>query len=115
MVDKLASRGSLLGLDGRLLKVRSAHAALNTLLQGAGAVVCKEWLKFIIIEATKRKLDFKLVASVHDEYQFEVLKEHAEELGQVTKWAMKQTEKSLGVRCPLDSEYKIGNNWSETH
>ena len=115
MVDKLASRGSLLGLDGRLLKVRSAHAALNTLLQGAGAVVCKEWLKFIIIEATKRKLDFKLVASVHDEYQFEVLKEHAEELGQVTKWAMKQTEKSLGVRCPLDSEYKIGNNWSDTH
>jgi DNA polymerase-1 len=114
-VDKLSSRGYLLGLDGRLLKVRSAHAAMNLLLQGAGAIVCKEWLKFIIIEATRRNLDFKLVASIHDEYQFEVLKEHAEELGQVTQWAMKQVEQSLAVKCPLDSEFKLGNNWAETH
>jgi len=114
-VDKLASRGYLMGLDGRMLKVRSTHAAMNLLLQGAGAIVCKEWLKFIIIEATKRNLDFKLVASIHDEYQIEVRKEHAQELGEVTKWAMKQAEQSLGVKCPLDSEFKLGNNWAETH
>jgi len=104
-----------MGLDGRMLKVRSTHAAMNLLLQGAGAIVCKEWLKFIIIEATKRNLDFKLVASIHDEYQIEVRKEHAQELGEVTKWAMKQAEQSLGVKCPLDSEFKLGNNWAETH
>ena len=114
-VDKLASRGYLMGLDGRMLKVRSAHAAMNLLLQGAGAIVCKEWLKFIIIEATRRNLDFKLVASIHDEYQIEVRKEHAQELGEVTQWAMKQAEQSLGVKCPLDSEFKLGNNWAETH
>lgn len=114
-VDKLASRGYVLGIDGRVLQIRSAHAALNSLLQGAGAIVCKEWLKHIIIQATKRKLDFKLVASIHDEYQFEVRKDHAEELGEVTKLAMKLTEQSLKVRCPLDSEYKVGKTWAETH
>ena len=114
-VDKLASRGYILGLDGRILRVRQAHAAMNLLLQGAGAIVCKEWLKFITIEATKRKLDYKLVASIHDEYQFEVHKEHAEELGGVTATAMKLTEQSLKVRCPLDSEYKLGKSWAETH
>jgi len=115
MVDKLSSRGYLVGLDGRILHVRSQHAALNLLLQGAGAIVCKEWLKHITIEAHKRKLDYKLVASIHDEYQFEVNQQHAEELGQVTKWAMKETEKSLLVKCPLDSEYKTGKSWDLTH
>ena len=72
-------------------------------------------VKHIIIQATKRNLDFKLVASIHDEYQFEVRKDRAEELGEVTKLAMKLTEQSLKVRCPLDSEYKVGNTWAETH
>jgi len=114
-VDKLSQRGYMLGLDGRVLQIRSAHAALNSLLQGAGAIVCKEWLKYIIIQAEKRKLDYKLVASIHDEYQFEVRKDQAEEFGEVTRKAMKLTEQSLRVRCPLDSEYKVGTTWADTH
>jgi DNA polymerase-1 len=114
-IDKLAERGYIQGLDGRILQIRSAHAALNTLLQGAGAIVCKEWLKFIIIQAEKRNLDYKLVASIHDEYQFEVRKDQAEEFGAVTQQAMKLTEQSLKVRCPLDSEYKTGKTWADTH
>jgi len=56
-----------------------------------------------------------LVASIHDEYQFEVPKNYAEAFGKLTKQAMKKTEQILKVRCPLDSEFHIGNNWSETH
>lgn len=114
-VDKLAGRGYLIGLDGRVLNIRNKHAALNLLLQGAGAIVCKEWLKFIIILATKAKLDFNLVASVHDEYQFEVRKGQEEAFGAITKEAMKLTEESLKVNCPLDCEYKTGLSWSDTH
>lgn len=114
-VDKLAGRGYLIGLDGRVLNIRNKHAALNLLLQGAGAIVCKEWLKFIIILATKAKLDFNLVASVHDEYQFEVRKGQEEAFGAITKEAMKLTEESLRVNCPLDCEYKTGLSWSDTH
>ena len=114
-VSKLATRGYIIGIDGRVLQIRSEHAALNTLLQGAGAIICKEWLKYITLQATKRNLDYRLVASIHDEYQFEVRKDQAEEFGEVTKTAMKSTEQSLNVRCPLDSEYKTGKTWADTH
>jgi DNA polymerase I len=43
-VDRIAKTGYLPGLDGRKLVVRSAHAAVNLLIQGAGAVICKQWL-----------------------------------------------------------------------
>jgi len=114
-VDKLSGRGYLIGLDGRVLTIRNKHAALNLLLQGAGAIVCKEWLKFIIILATKAKLDFNLVASVHDEYQFEVANADTEKFGEITNAAIKETEEIHNLKCPLDSEFKVGKNWSETH
>ena len=63
----------------------------------------------------KSGVDAKLVASVHDEYQFEVIKKDGERFGKITKDAMKQTEATLKVRCPLDCEYKIGTTWMETH
>ena len=59
--------------------------------------------------------DYRLVASIHDEYQFEVRRDQAERFGDMTQQAMKLVEKELNVQCPLDSEYKIGKNWYETH
>ena len=37
------NRGWLKGLDGRIIPIRHSHAALNTLLQSAGAIICKTW------------------------------------------------------------------------
>ena len=42
--EAVTSKGSLQGLDGRPLPCRSAHSALNLLLQSAGAVVMKPGL-----------------------------------------------------------------------
>jgi DNA polymerase I-like protein with 3'-5' exonuclease and polymerase domains len=64
---------------------------------------------------TKKGLDVRLVASIHDEYQFEVHNKDCEEFGLITKTAMKEVEEIYSFRCPLDSEYKIGKNWAETH
>lgn len=113
-VDAAAQNGYVRGLDGRLLKVRQQHAAVNLLLQGAGAIICKEWLRQITL-MTQRDFDYRLVASIHDEYQFEVRADQVERFGFLTQSAMKKVEKELNVRCPLDSEYKVGNNWAETH
>ena len=113
-IDRAAGTGYIRGLDGRLLKVRQQHAAANLLLQGAGAIICKEWLRQITL-AARQDYEYNLVASIHDEYQFEVRTDQAERFGELTKTAMKRVEKELNVQCPLDSEYKIGNNWSETH
>jgi len=107
--------GKVRGLDGRYFHVRSLHSSLNVLIQGGGAIICKEWLIQIMKEVITEKLDAKPVANIHDEIQFEVLKEDAEKLGEITKTCMKRVEKILGLDCPLDSEYKIGTTWAMTH
>ena len=114
-VDKASQRGYLVGVDGRHLIIRNRHAAVNLLIQGAGAVICKQWLVNINRLSKESKLDSSLVASIHDEYQHEVSIEHSKLFGELTKKAMKQTEKDLKILCPLDSEYKIGSTWSDTH
>jgi DNA polymerase-1 len=114
-VTKASAKGKIRGIDGRVLYVRSTHSALNTLLQGAGAVVCKVWLINIMTRVRTLGVDAKLVASIHDEYQFEVLNTDVKKFGQITKDAMKDTEKELHMKCPLDSEWKVGKTWAETH
>lgn len=114
-VTEAATQGSIKGLDGRWLQIRSAHAALNTLLQGAGAIICKEWLVQMTKQINETKLNAKLVGSIHDEYQFEVSIEDTPQFCEITKQAILDTEKILGVICPLDSEYKVGKTWAETH
>jgi DNA polymerase I-like protein with 3'-5' exonuclease and polymerase domains len=114
-VTEAAETGTIKALDGRRLHIRSPHASLNTLLQGAGAIVCKQWLVHMDERIRKSGVDVKLVASVHDEYQFEVAKKDVERFGQITKDAMIETTSTLGMRCPLDCEYKAGTTWKETH
>ena len=114
-VTKAASKKLIRGIDGRLLHIRSPHSALNTLIQGAGAIVCKLWLINMIKRINRTGVDAKLVASIHDEYQFEVLNKDINKFGQITKDSMKDTEKQLQMKCPLDSEWKVGKTWAETH
>jgi DNA polymerase I-like protein with 3'-5' exonuclease and polymerase domains len=114
-VERLAEKGYLPGLDGRKLQVRSAHAALNTLLQGAGAIVMKQALVLLNAKIQKEKLDAHFVANVHDEWQIEVHKEDAETVGRMAVEAIKEAGEVLQLRCPLTGEYRIGKTWAETH
>ena len=102
-------------IDGRYLRIRSSHAAVNTLLQGAGAIICKEWLVHIMKMIKVAGLDAKPVANIHDEVQFEVHKDDTQVFKDITKKAMVETEHSLNVKCPLDSEAKEGKTWANTH
>jgi DNA polymerase I len=109
------TKKSLKGLDGRIIPVRHAHASLNTLLQSAGAIICKLWYCLIADEIKKQGLDAGIVAFIHDELQTIVRNDQVEAYGKITKDAMKQVEKHFNFRCALDSEWKAGKNWSETH
>ena len=108
-------RGVLLGLDGRKLLVRSEHSALNTLLQGAGAIAMKKALVLLHKDLTNRKIPFKLVANVHDEWQVEVSEQFADEVGQSGVRAIQNAGLEFRMNCPLTGEYKIGDTWKETH
>ncbi len=124
-------RGYLKGLDGRFLHIRSSHAALNTLLQSAGAIVCKQWMVEFHKLLKERGFSDQVtqVAWVHDELQMEVAedlvypewneKEQKTEfksiIGDICVEAIAKTGVALGIRVALTGEYKIGNNWAETH
>jgi DNA polymerase I-like protein with 3'-5' exonuclease and polymerase domains len=121
-VRESAKRGYLVGLDKRHLHVRSSHAALNTLLQSAGALVCKYW----VLRTAERMEelgykhgfdgDFAFCAYVHDEAQVAVRNDEiAAVLIEQTALAMKDAEEVFAFRCPLACESKIGTNWYETH
>ena len=114
-VSRYASKGFVPGLDGRKIWVRSEHAALNSLLQGAGAIVMK---KALVIFDNKRKANkwpVKYVANVHDEAQLECPKDIAEDVGKAFRQSIIEAGEFYRLRCPLDGEYKIGRNWRETH
>ena len=114
-IKKSAARGFCKGLDGRCIWIRSEHAALNSLLQGAGAIVMK---KALVIFDDKRKANnwpVKYVANVHDEAQLECPKDIAEEVGKTFRQSIIEAGEAYKLRCPLDGEYKIGRNWRETH
>ncbi len=116
LVSNIAKKsGTLPGLDGRRLQVRSDHAALNTLLQGAGAIVMKQALVILNDSLRRAKIDYRFVANVHDEWQIEVEESRAEEAGQLGAKAIELAGKELNMRCPLAGEYKVGNSWKETH
>ena len=114
-VERLSEQGTLPGLDGRKLQVRSAHAALNTLLQSAGAIVMKQGLVLLSKKIQQQKLKANFVANVHDEWQIECSQEDADAVGKLAVSSIKEAGEVLGLRCPLDGEYKKGTTWAQTH
>lgn len=120
--SNLSITHSILGLDRRVIYVRSPHSALNTLLQSAGALICKKWV--CLVEENMRKAgykhgwdgDFALMAWVHDEVQVACrTKEIAEDCVRIAQESMRQTQEFFKFNCQLDTEGKIGDNWYSCH
>ena len=114
-VSKVASKGFVPGLDGRKIWVRSEHAALNSLLQGAGAVVMKQALVLFDAKIRQNKWPVKMVVNVHDEFQWETDEKHAIITGEAAKQSIVEAGLFYNLRCPLDGEYKYGKSWRQTH
>ena len=115
------TRNYLIGMDGRLLPVRSEHSALNTLLQSAGAVVMKLatvllWRSFEQEQGWAFGKEVAQMAHIHDEFQLAVRNDiNKEVVGEIAVRSIRAAGEELGFRCPLDGEYKVGRNWAETH
>jgi DNA polymerase I-like protein with 3'-5' exonuclease and polymerase domains len=114
-VQRMAGKGYVPALDGRQIIIRSEHAALNSLLQSAGAIIAKQWCVEAHRLLKKYNIDYKQVAFVHDEIQLEVREDQAKEASVIMIASAQLAGESLGFRVPVDSESKIGNNWYETH
>ena len=121
VVESVAKdKGTLRSLDGAPMKVRSQHSALNTLLQGAGAIIMKKAL--VILDANLQGVynfipgkDYEFVANIHDEWQIECKENLAEIIGKMAAESFKWAGEALKLRCPLAGEYKVGKTWADTH
>lgn len=122
--NKVRGQGWIRGIDGRRLPIRKAHAALNTLLQSAGALVMKKALVIMDAEFRERgwvKLwdpingDLFFVANIHDEVQLEAKEEITDEVSSIAAEAIRRAGEHFGFRCELAGNAVIGRSWKDTH
>jgi len=128
VLEAVTKNGSLKALDANPFFIRSKHSALNTLLQGAGALVMKYWL----VEADDTMIEmgyenswtamhkadlieYEWVGNIHDEGQLEADEEISRELADILEEAFPTITEQLGFRIPLKGTADIGDSWYDTH
>lgn len=114
-VAKIAEKGTLPGLDGRRCHVRSPHAALNTLLQSAGAIVSKQWLICLRRNLKAAQVPYKQINYSHDEVEIEVDTQYVDRVKAIAVDSASQAGEVLEFRCKVDAEAKHGTNWYDVH
>mgnify|MGYP000055851705 CR=1 FL=1 len=115
VVSKGTSEKRLRAIDGRQIVVRHPHASINTLIQGSSAVLMKRWFMNTASIMSLKNTGARLVAMVHDEMVIECSKESIDSVSECVKIAISQVNKEYNLRCKLDCDVQIGNNWSEIH
>ncbi len=108
-----AKYGSVELLDGRRVPVRSEHAALNTLLQGNGAILSKLWL--VLSHRKLHDKGVKFMGWIHDEIQVSSPKDISNRVGLTLVDCAREAGEKLGVRMPIDAEFIVGKSWADTH
>lgn len=115
--EKAKQIGTIKGVDGRTIPVRAAYSSLNTLLQSAGAVLVKKatvlFHRAVAVSGLTEHV--RQVVHVHDEFQCLVREGYDQQVGALAKQAFVDAGLYYKWRCPLDGEFKVGNNWQETH
>lgn len=119
--EKRRNNGTIRGLDGRRLYVRSDHAALNLRLQSDGALIAKKWC--LIVDDLfweegwdhGTQADYAFCSWSHDEIQVAVREELADRAAELMEAAAPMAGEHFGFKCPVAAEAKIGDNWAITH
>jgi DNA polymerase I-like protein with 3'-5' exonuclease and polymerase domains len=121
--QKEGEQGFITAIGGRPIKLTyskgydgemgyDTRKALNSLLQGSGAIYFKKWA----LEVDKRlKGDDTIVILYHDEVQIDNSKDTVEYTKQALEDAVLATDAFFQVNCPNAIETKTGANWKETH
>lgn len=121
LAKHVSKHGWVPGLDGRRVPVRSEHSALNFLIQSCGAILCKRWLCDAKDELLTRYRhgwkdgQFVTLLWVHDETQTAARDGIETDVGETIVKVARATGAHYNFRVPLDSKYKVGMTWAETH
>ena len=118
VVKEVKETKFLLALDGNRYHIRSPHSALNTLLQGAGALVMKYYLVVLDKELSKKYKagsNYEFVGNIHDEVQIECDEDIAEDVAKIAVSTFDKVTTLLKFKIPLRGSASIGNSWADTH
>ena len=117
--QKVRTSGRLRALDGRPIFVRAEHAALNFLLQSAGAIISKRWVvvgqQLLDGAGLTYDKDYTRCAYVHDEVQLSVVPSEADHVAQLLEQAAPIAGDYYGFRVPIAASADQGNSWAATH
>lgn len=120
-IKRQAKSGAIEGLDGRLLRVRAMHAALNLRLQSDGAVIAKKWMltgdDMFHDQGWEHGWtgDYAFLAFVHDELQVAVREDLTETAKKILIEAAAEAGRFFNFAMAVDAEAKDGINWAQTH
>jgi len=121
-VQEISKQGFIVGFDGRRLIMRrgfdgqvQTHKALNTLLQGDGALIMKTAQVFLADWIENEQLPAWFVNTVHDEYQIECYPSVRFRVAELAEEAIREAGRYYNLNVPLDAEAKIGVHWGQTH
>lgn len=107
--------GYVKGIDGRVIWVDEEYKALNRLLQSCGAIVMKVAIVKCVETLEARRIPYKLVAQVHDEFQIETPEHFGKAVGIIARQSIIDAGLELDLSCPMDGEWAIGKTWADTH
>jgi len=108
--------GRIILCDGTPVIVDKPHTVLAYLLQGDESRIMKK----AAIETDRivrtRRLDVLKVGDIHDEWQSDTFKDHAEEFAfDVCPLAFASSGKFFDYNVPIECDARIGMTWAETH
>lgn len=121
MAHILAVQDWIPGLDKRRVPVRSEHAVINFAVQSCGAILCKRWVvnSYRALLAAGFKWgwdgDFVFLGWIHDEVQIACRVGLGDRIGEIVTREARRAGEPYGFRVRLDSKYKIGRTWADTH
>jgi len=116
---KVREYGRLRGLDGRPIFCKAEHAALNYLLQSAGAILSKRWCVIgqdLLDQARLTyNVDYTRCAYVHDEVQLSVVPQEVDRVKELLENAAPMAGDYYNFRVRITASADSGPNWAATH
>jgi len=116
---RVAHKGHIRALDGRMIPVSASHVTLNYLLQSAGAILSKAWMRefhtLCSAQGYTHGKDYMQMLWVHDELQIATRDELAVTIGELCVKAIENVGEQYKLKCPITGEFEIGKTWKDTH
>ena len=114
--ERAQATDTLRGLDGRPVRLQGKHhAALNYLLQSAGAILCKNWVVRANELAVEAGIDYYPVEFVHDQMSWSVAPGDIEKALFCIESSIKDVEHQFKFKCPLACDPQSGFTWADVH